>query len=92
MASLFSAIRAARRSRTAYDKHATSVKRKIKARDKWSHLVLDTAGLHLVGEDFCTGLLRLCLVNIFHQYTLVLEDIPLGLLVEGMIAVIRRQS
>lgn len=51
-----------------------------------THLIFDAAGLHLVREDLCAGLLRLCLMNILHQYTLVLENIALGLLVEGMIA------
>ena len=51
-----------------------------------AHLILDAAGLHLVGQDLCAGLLRLCLMNILHQYTLVLENITLGLLVEGVIA------
>jgi hypothetical protein len=52
-----------------------------------THLILNTARLHLVGKDLCTGLLRLCFMDIFHQHTLVLEDITLRLLVEGMIAV-----
>jgi len=55
-------------------------------RNIWSHLILDAAGFHLVREDLCAGLLRLRLMNILHQYTLVLEDITLGLLVEGVIA------
>ena len=49
-------------------------------------LVLDTAGLHLVGEDLCTGLLGLGLVNVFHEHTLVLENITLGLLVECVVS------
>jgi hypothetical protein len=49
-------------------------------------LVLDTAGLHLVGEDLGAGLLSLCLVDVFHKDTLVLEDVTLGLLVEGVVA------
>ena len=52
-----------------------------------THLILDAARLHLVGKDLCAGLLRLCLMDILHQYTLVLEDITLGLLVERMITV-----
>lgn len=55
-------------------------------RDRWSHLILDAASFHLVREYLCAGLLRLRLVDILHQYTLVLEDITLGLLVEGVIA------
>ncbi len=51
-----------------------------------AHLILDAAGFHLVRKHLCAGLLRLCLVNIFHQHTLVLEDITLGLLVERVIA------
>jgi hypothetical protein len=91
MASLFSAIRAARRSRIACGKNATSMKVGERENERWSHLVLDTSGFHLVGEYLCTGLLRLCLVDIFHQYTLVLKDITLGLLVEGVIAWITGQ-
>ncbi len=52
-----------------------------------THLILDAACLHLVGEDLCAGLLCLCLMDILHQHTLVLKDVTLGLLVEGMIAV-----
>jgi hypothetical protein len=50
------------------------------------YLVLGTASLHLVREDLGTGLLRLRLVDVLHQNTLVLEDITLGLLVEGVVA------
>jgi hypothetical protein len=50
-----------------------------------THLILDTARLHLVGKDLCAGLLRLCFMDILHQHTLVLEDITLRFLVEGMI-------
>ena len=42
-----------------------------------TYLVLDTAGLHLVGEDLGTGLLGLGLVDVFHQDTLVFEDVAL---------------
>ena len=51
-----------------------------------TYLVLDTAGLHLVGEDLGTGLLRLCLVDVLHQDTLVLEDVTLRLCVERVVA------
>lgn len=47
-----------------------------------TNLVLDTAGLHLVAEDFCASLLGFRLVDVFHEHTLVLEDVTLGLLVE----------
>lgn len=40
-------------------------------------LVLDTASLHLVCKDFCAALLGLCLVDVLHEYTLVLEDVAL---------------
>jgi len=48
-------------------------------------LVLDTAGFHLVGEDLCTRLFGFGLVDVLHEHTLVLENITLGLLVEGMV-------
>ena len=48
-------------------------------------LVLDPACLHLVAEDLGTGLLRLRLVNVLHQDTLILEDVTLRLEIEGMI-------
>ena len=51
-----------------------------------TYLVLDTAGLHLVGEDLGTGLLCLCLVDVLHQDTLVLEDVTLRLCVERVVA------
>ena len=51
-----------------------------------AYLVLDTAGLHLVGEDLGAGLLGLGLVDVLHQDTLVLEDVTLGLLVELVVA------
>ena len=49
-------------------------------------LVLDTTSLHLVGEDLGTGLLGLGLVDVLHEDTLVLEDVTLRLLVEGVVA------
>jgi len=51
-------------------------------------LVLGAAGFHLVGEHFSTGLLSLRLVDILHQHTLVLEDVTLRLLVQGMVEVL----
>ena len=40
-------------------------------------LVLDTTGLHLVGEDFRAVLLSLGFVDVLHEYTLVLENVTL---------------
>lgn len=51
-----------------------------------AHLVLDSPGLHLICEDLCPGLLRLGLVNVLHQNSLVLEDVTLGFLVERVIS------
>ena len=51
-------------------------------------LVLETTSLHLVGENLGSGLLGLSLVNVFHEHTLVLEDVTLGLLVEDMVEVL----
>jgi hypothetical protein len=51
------------------------------------YLVLDTAGFHLVGEDLCTVLLRFSFVDVFHEHTLVLEDVTLGLLVKRVVAI-----
>jgi len=51
-------------------------------------LVLDTAGLHLVCEDLGTGLLSLGLVDVFHKDTLVLEDVTLGFLVQGVVPIL----
>lgn len=51
-------------------------------------LVLGAAGLHLVGEDLGPGLLGLCLVNVLHQDTLVLEDVTLRLLVKDVVPVL----
>jgi hypothetical protein len=42
-----------------------------------SSLVLDTTGLHLVCEDFGAVLLGLGLVDVLHEYTLVLENVTL---------------
>lgn len=50
-----------------------------------TNLVLDTAGLHLVGQNLSTVLFGLGLVDILHQHTLVLEDITLGFLVERVV-------
>ena len=51
-----------------------------------AYLVLDTAGLHLVAKDLRAGLLGLSLVDVLHEDTLVLEDVTLRLLVEGVVA------
>lgn len=40
-------------------------------------LVLDTTGLHLVGEHFCAVLLSFGFVDVLHKYTLVLENVTL---------------
>lgn len=50
-----------------------------------SYLILATTSLHLVSEDFSSGLLSLCLVNVLHKYTLVLENITLRLHVERVV-------
>ena len=55
-----------------------------------THLVLDTASLHLVGEDLRAGLLRLRLVNVLHEDTLVLEYVSLRLLVERVVTRVRK--
>ena len=52
-----------------------------------AYLVLDTAGLHLVGEDLGTGLLSFGLVDVLHKDTLVLEDVTLRFLVEDVVTV-----
>ena len=44
---------------------------------KTTDLVLDTASLHLVGEDFGAVLLGLGFVDVLHEYTLVLENVTL---------------
>lgn len=59
-------------------------------RDVATHLVLDTARLHLVGKDLGAGLLRLRLVDVLHEYTLVLEDVTLGLLVQLVVPLSQR--
>ena len=51
-----------------------------------AYLVLDTASLHLVGENLSTGLLGLSLVNVLHENTLVLEDVTLRFHVKGVVA------
>jgi hypothetical protein len=40
----------------------------------------------LVGEDLCAVLLRFGFVDIFHEHTLVLEDVTLRLLVKRVVA------
>ena len=49
-------------------------------------LVLDTAGLHLLGDVLGTKLLGLGFVDVLHEDTLVLEAVTLGLKVQGVVA------
>ena len=58
---------------------------------RYTDLVLNAAGLHLVRKDLGTGLLGLRLVDILHEDTLVLEDVTLRLLVERVVAWRRRE-
>jgi len=51
-------------------------------------LVLDTASLSLVIDDFGTGLLSLGFMDIFHEHTLVLENVTLGLLIQDVVQVL----
>jgi hypothetical protein len=51
-----------------------------------TYLVLDTAGLHLVGEDLRAVLLCFGFVDVLHKHTFVLEDVTLRLLVERVVA------
>jgi len=51
-----------------------------------TYLVLDTTSLHLVWEHLRAWFLSLGFVDVLHQYTLVLEDITLGFLVEDVVA------
>ena len=51
-----------------------------------THLVLHTASLHLVGKNLSTSLLGLGLVDVLHENTLVLEDVTLRFLVQGVVA------
>jgi len=48
-------------------------------------LVLDTPGLHLLGQVLGSGLFSLGLVDVLHQDTLVLESVTLGLEVERVV-------
>jgi len=66
-------------------KNSLSLLRDARCTTLPNRLILDAASLHLVREYLCAGFLRLRFVNVFHQYTLVLEDITLRLLVEGVI-------
>jgi hypothetical protein len=50
-----------------------------------THLVLDTASLHLVCENLCAGLLGFSFMDVFHEHALVLEHITLGFLVKRVI-------
>lgn len=51
-------------------------------------LVLDTPGLHLFRQVLGSRLLRLGLVNVFHQDSLVLEGVSLCLQVQGVVQVL----
>lgn len=51
-------------------------------------LVLDTPGLHLLRQVLGSGLLRLGLVDVLHQDSLVLEGVSLGLQVERVVQVL----
>jgi len=53
-----------------------------------TNLVLDTAGLHLIAEDLGARLLGLGLVDELHEDALVLEDVTLGLHVQGVVAML----
>ena len=71
-------MRAARRSRAAYGKSIQMRNRRQEGvEEDDTCLVLDTAGLHLVAENLCAGLLGLGFVNVFHEDALVLEDVAL---------------
>merc|ERR1711893_430390 len=50
-------------------------------------LNLVSAGLGLVAKHFNTGLSRLLLVNVLHQYTLVLKHVSFTLHVQGVVQV-----
>ena len=82
---LFSATRVARRSRAACFR-VRDVRNRSKKDEDETYLVLDTARLHLVGEDLCTGLLSLGFVDVLHKHALILEDVTLRLLVERVVA------
>ena len=79
----FSWIRAARRSRAAYQKEVKMTADNYQI--KKPCLVLDTTSFHLVTENFRAGLLGLGLVDVFHQHTFILEDVTLGFLIQGVI-------
>jgi hypothetical protein len=53
-----------------------------------SSLVLGTVGISLILNGLGSELLSLSLVNVFHQDTLVLENITLGLEVQGVVQVL----
>jgi hypothetical protein len=61
------------------------VKTTKKGRKRGTYLVLDTAGLHLVGEDLGAALLGFRLVDVLHENALVLEHVTLGFLVERVV-------
>jgi hypothetical protein len=82
MAARFSEIRFARRSLAAW---RTSQERR-EAQERRTDLVANPPGLHLVGEDLGSGLFGFGSVDVFHEHPLILEDVTLGLHVEGMVA------
>jgi hypothetical protein len=63
---------------------------KYNFKDLKTNLVLSTTSLHLVGENLGTVLLSLSFVNVLHEDALVLEDVTLRFLVQGVISYQRR--
>ena len=59
---------------------------------KARYLVLRTTSLHLVVEYLRARLFCLGFVDVLHQYTLVFEDVTLGLLVQGVVPFISRSD
>lgn len=54
--------------------------------------IAQTAGFHLVGKMLGTGLLSLGLVDVLHEYTLVLENVALALEVELVVTARSKKS
>lgn len=52
-------------------------------------LVFGATSLHLVGKNLCSRLLGLGLVDVFHQDTLVLENVSFRLHVERVVTAMR---
>ena len=50
-----------------------------------SNLVLDTTSFHLIAEDFGTCLLGFRFVDELHEDSLVLENVTLRFLVQGVV-------